>query len=111
MSLFSGIVTLLVFILGGLVTFAYKKPKAYSVFLEKLLNGFLSMLTGAYGVCVGMDMLIRHNDLSYDITGAFVLILPDFKYIWAIPLSFFVVWVSLHSLGKFMNELKQAEDG
>jgi hypothetical protein len=108
--MFSGVMAFILFVLGGSIAFSYKNPAAYKLLLEKLFNWLGFMAFGALCMCMGMDSVIRQLNLDYQGLGIYSHLIPDFRYLWAIPLSFFTVYYSLSALGRLTSELKSVKE-
>ena len=104
---FAGIITLTVFIVGGLLALAYKNPNGYSLLLKKCIKHYFKTLEVVIYFCAGIHFTLWSHDLITQEEKPFYAI-SNFSYVW-VPLIFaFFLFSILYFLGAVTKSVKEA---
>ncbi|MBA6398932.1 hypothetical protein [Colwellia sp. BRX10-4] len=108
--MFSGLVTIMVFMIGGAIAFSYKKPAAYRLLMNKFFDWLGFIAFGALCLCSGMDLTVRHFEIDIKDFGVYSYLIPEFRYLWVIPLACILLYFSFSALGRLTQELQSTEE-
>ncbi|GLX80895.1 hypothetical protein [Thalassotalea eurytherma] len=104
MALLTAIAPFLVFILGGLIALAYKKPQEH----EKLTNMLVRFaLEGWWGTLLffgGALSLSLYQDI--EMTGFFALYVSSYAFVWVLPLLTLLLFLLMRFLGYVTEQIK-----
>jgi hypothetical protein len=107
--MFSGWVALTLFIIGGAITFAYKKPAGYNLILDKLFNvlGLVTLIS--LSMYVGMDVVLYRLKLLPTELGIHNHLLQESRYLWCIPLVTISIYSVFSLIGRLAKDVKTTE--
>jgi hypothetical protein len=107
--MFSGFMALTLFIIGGAITFAYKKPDGYNFILGKLFNVLGLVIVMLLSMYMGMDSVIFKLGLSPNELGIHKHLLHESRYLWCIPLAATIIYFIFNLIGSLAKGVKNIE--